>query len=152
MQIKQLCSTFLTHLFSLLWLFLYFEPPSLFNMPQKSEDSSMSTTRWRSVPHTNVYHQMAIGPSHQCRCWRTKGVTSPGGSQWRFFAAESSSSGLGVRSGIAPDCWVSGRGSLPEVSLVWIQNYYSVPTGQFGSCPISKWRPGVLRHLSLGTC
>ena len=34
---------------------------------------SMSTIRWRSVPHTS-------------RCWRTKGVTSPGGSQWGYIS------------------------------------------------------------------
>ena len=30
------------------------------------------------------------------------------------------------------------------VPLARIQNRYGIPTGQFGSCPISIWRPGVL--------
>ena len=37
------------------------------------------------------------------------------------------------------------------VPLARIQNRYGIPTGQFGSCPISIWRPGVLGLSSPGT-
>ena len=35
--------------------------------------------------------------------------------------------------------------------LARIQNRYGDSTGQFGSCPISIWRSGVLGHSSPGT-
>ena len=37
------------------------------------------------------------------------------------------------------------------VPLARIQNHYGIPTGPFGSCPISIWRPGVLGLSSPGT-
>ena len=48
------------------------------------QKGNIMKNRIQSLYYSNVYHQMAIAHSHQCRCWRTKGVTSPGGSQWYY--------------------------------------------------------------------